>query len=445
MLMIGAGGTFFRTAVLDSILSTQHPALVYTIFVVLGAAVGLSVHALLHFEREEQLAMHLRALSEEERMGYLQGLKWKSDMRPVYDTVLNPDLNQGLPMLQQKIESEMFGCEEHLFARLELANYLSNSLIGIGLVGTFIGLLSSLADLGVLLSGLEGSGGAGSDPVAMFSDMMHRLQKPMRGMGTSFVASLYGLLGSLIMGLVIYSVRKTGNQAIMKARELLRMLEAQLGEDAGAYATMGLLSTPAALERMLLTIRKEREVLSEGLDRFSDGIHQQSRLVDLLNQRVDAHTGQIRELGEVLSQLRDLDQRRADQEERSAMTGNVWLRIGGIMIICVFVTSLVTSVMAIRSSEQLTRQITSFLQVAAQPRQTPVSAESNNVDMQHIAPAADSSVDSVFVVLKDDTLEKIARRHGVQLKDLLKANPGLSDPDKVGIGQKIRLPLKMSR
>ena len=443
LLVIGAGATIFRSAVVDSIMSTMHPALVYTIFCVLGIAVALSSIALWRFEREERLAMQLQALPDDERLYHLQSLTWKSEMRPVYDVLLSPSLNQVLPMLQQKAESEMFNCEEHLLSRLELPNYLSNSLIGIGLVGTFIGLLSSLADLGVLLSGLEGAGGGSSDPVAMFSDMMHKLQKPMKGMGTSFVASLYGLMGSLLMGLVIHSIRKAGNQAVMKVRELLRRWDAQFVEEVDAATTMDLLSTAATLlEKMLTTIHQEREVLSHGLDKFSDSIHQQSNLLDQLNQRVSANSGQIQQLGAVLSQLKDSTQRLADQERRSTLYGSHWVRIGVIMAIGVFFSTLVTSVVAVRNAEQQANQFALFLRAVEHQREKPVTTGSDNINTQPVLPATGKSADSMYVVLKDDALGKIANRHDVQLKVLLKANPEVTDPNRLHPGQRIRIPVR---
>lgn len=440
MLMVGAGGTIFRTAVVDSILSTPHPGLVYTIFSVLGATAMLSAQALWRFEREERLAGHLRVLEENDRLDYLQSRTWKSEMLPVYDMALKPDFNQGLHVLQQKIESEMFGCEEHLLSLLDLPSYLSGALVGIGLVGTFIGLLSSLTDLGSLFSALNSTGGTSSDPVAMFSNMMQQLQKPMKGMGTAFVASMYGLMGSLIMGLVLYSVRKSGNQALSSVRELLRIVAVQFSVEAGSYSTVGALSTPAAMERMLMAMHQERAALSQGLDVFSDAIHQQSNLIDLLTQRVEVNTRQIRELGDLLSELRDFGRQWVDQERKSRMSGNAWLRIGGVVVICAFFSTLVTTVMTVRSSEQLSRQIGVFLRVAELQIQAQGNFKSNNDDRQTVVPPASGSIGSVYTVIKGETLENIARRHGLYLNELLKANPELHDPNQLRVGQKIRLP-----
>jgi hypothetical protein len=75
---------------------------------------------------------------------------------------------------------------------LVLPNYIGGALVGIGLVGTFIGLLGTLDDLSTLFASLDGAGAAtdSSDAGAMFGDMVRRLRDPIRGMGTAFVASL---------------------------------------------------------------------------------------------------------------------------------------------------------------------------------------------------------------------------------------------------------------
>jgi hypothetical protein len=47
----------------------------------------------------------------------------------------------------------------------------------------------------------------------------------MRSMGTAFVASLYGLLGSLILGLMVIAVRKAGDDVMGAIRQSVRELD----------------------------------------------------------------------------------------------------------------------------------------------------------------------------------------------------------------------------
>ena len=119
---------------------------------------------------------------------------------------------RGMPLAirQPAMEDEMHGVEAQMLGRLAMPNLLSGSLVGLGLVGTFIGLLQTLDELSGVFAAL--GGGSGSDSGAMFSTMIVKLQGPMQGMGTAFVASLYGLLGSLIIGLTVSSVKSAGER-----------------------------------------------------------------------------------------------------------------------------------------------------------------------------------------------------------------------------------------
>ena len=48
-------------------------------------------------------------------------------------------------------------------------------------------------------------------------------------------------------------------------------------------------------------------------------------------------------------------------------------------------------------------------------------------------------------VKKGETLTKIAQKLGTTVEALLHANPKITDPNKIYIGQKIRLPAKTGR
>ncbi len=79
----------------------------------------------------------------------------------------------------------------------DIAVYLRNLLIFLGLLGTFYGLIEAIGAISGVVSGLTlGSG----DLVTVFNELKNGLQEPLSGMGTAFSASLFGLAGSLILG-----------------------------------------------------------------------------------------------------------------------------------------------------------------------------------------------------------------------------------------------------
>ena len=47
----------------------------------------------------------------------------------------------------------------------------------------------------------------------------------------------------------------------------------------------------------------------------------------------------------------------------------------------------------------------------------------------------------VYVVAKGDTMSKIAKKFGVTIEEILAANPQIKNPDKIGIGDEITIPL----
>jgi hypothetical protein len=79
----------------------------------------------------------------------------------------------------------------------DIAGYLRNLLIFLGLLGTFWGLIQAIGAISGVIGGLTiGSG----DFAEVFSEFKAGLLEPLSGMGTAFSASLFGLAGSLVLG-----------------------------------------------------------------------------------------------------------------------------------------------------------------------------------------------------------------------------------------------------
>src|SRR5262249_12033536 len=63
----------------------------------------------------------------------------------------------------------------------------------------FYGLLETVRSVGGVLGGLSV---AGSDAAPAFADLKSGLESPLAGMGTAFSSSLFGLAGSVVLGLL---------------------------------------------------------------------------------------------------------------------------------------------------------------------------------------------------------------------------------------------------
>lgn len=79
----------------------------------------------------------------------------------------------------------------------DISRYLIGLLVFLGLLGTFWGLLATIGSIGDTIQSLNPGGG---DANSMLDSLKSGLQTPLKGMGTAFSSSLFGLSGSLILG-----------------------------------------------------------------------------------------------------------------------------------------------------------------------------------------------------------------------------------------------------
>ena len=89
--------------------------------------------------------------------------------------------------------------KESIGRERSLSNYLTGTLILMGLIGTFIGLMEMVASVGGIVGGLA-KAGTGSDEA--IKSVIRDLEAPLVSMATGFSASLFGLFGSLALGLI---------------------------------------------------------------------------------------------------------------------------------------------------------------------------------------------------------------------------------------------------
>lgn len=78
----------------------------------------------------------------------------------------------------------------------ELSRYLIGLLVFLGLLGTFWGLLITIAAVAEVIAGMP----AGGESLAWFAQLRASLERPLSGMATAFSTSLFGLAGALALG-----------------------------------------------------------------------------------------------------------------------------------------------------------------------------------------------------------------------------------------------------
>ena len=78
----------------------------------------------------------------------------------------------------------------------ETTRYLDGLLVFLGLLGTFWGLLETVSSVGATIGTLDTNAG---ESVMLFDQLKEGLAGPLKGMGTAFSCSMFGLAGSLIL------------------------------------------------------------------------------------------------------------------------------------------------------------------------------------------------------------------------------------------------------
>lgn len=214
VVIVVCGMTVFKEQVISSIKSTPHPELVYIILGTFGAGVIVSYVALFRFTRER-----MTLLNGYENI-FSSKSKWLSDAMPIYQ-ILNGNYFIVSSKRHSVLEQEFLALKIKFENRLSVSHFIAGALVGLGLVGTFIGLLGAMGDLGKLFEVL-GSVQNNVSPVDLFTDMVKRLQEPMKGMGTAFVSSLYGLMGSIVIGGLGLIVSHFGHVVLDQINELVR-------------------------------------------------------------------------------------------------------------------------------------------------------------------------------------------------------------------------------
>ncbi len=198
----------------------------------------------------------------------------------------------------------------------DIARYFTGLLIFLGLLGTFWGLLTTMATISDVIGGLRLSGG---DLPAIFEDMKIGLAAPLQGMGTAFSASLFGLAGSLILGFLDLQATQAQNAFYNDLEEWLSSLTRlgaidtpQMGEPSMAPAM------PSYVQAMLQQTGENLERLERSVSRGEDGRQRLDATLAALAERIGAlgdRMGQEQELLQRLAQSQELIAERVSRRE----------------------------------------------------------------------------------------------------------------------------------
>lgn len=305
VLFVTLGTLFFHKAIISTVEGNPHPQINYMIFmlIVVGCA---------------QMLLHVRRINKEGQL-FDQYFNWvelgrsdleirlflddKSKKQDVLELlrVIQAWRGKALTTVQHSIvEAELERFAARQSRRLMLSNFMSGMMVGLGLLGTFIGLLGALAEIGKLIGSFNMGEGL-VDPIAAISELVARLTAPMQAMGVAFSASLFGVLGSLIMGVLMVSVKGASSDLVSLVQSdtsfILDVNEVdadQLDINPLNEALAGLAEQAPLLQGLGLALdQSERRVrqLLDGLGQLFMQIEVNTKanvqLIDLFNQQSD--------------------------------------------------------------------------------------------------------------------------------------------------------------
>ena len=172
----------------------------------------------------------------------------------------------------QALRTILDGLRDRLDESREISRYMIGTLIFLGLLGTFWGLLGTIAAVGQVIDGLEVGGG---DYAVVFTQLKQGLQEPLSGMGTAFSSSLFGLGGSLVLGFLDLQAGHAQNRFFNGLEEWLSgatQLVDDLGERGLSDAPVEVNGEPdtPTMELLIEKIRSERHLIEALLARYAE-------------------------------------------------------------------------------------------------------------------------------------------------------------------------------
>ncbi|MEI7970458.1 MAG: hypothetical protein WCJ69_15850 [Betaproteobacteria bacterium] len=212
---VAFGAFYFQSAIVSTVKGNPHPQINYIIFALIIAGCAMILG---HVARMARDARFIDEVFEKARSGgdaealraFIESSR--RDARAVLE--LLPDMlgKAVSPVQHAALEAEQHRYQAKQARYLILPQFLSGMMVGLGLFGTFIGLLGALAEIGKLVGAFSLT--MGGDPSEAIRVLVERLTAPMQAMGVAFSASLFGVLGSLVMGVLQVGLRNCSGELV---------------------------------------------------------------------------------------------------------------------------------------------------------------------------------------------------------------------------------------
>jgi len=196
----------------------------------------------------------------------------------------------------------------------ELSRYMTGLLIFLGLLGTFWGLLLTVSAIADVIGSMSvGSG----DINALFEQLKTGLGRPLKGMGTAFSSSMFGLAGALVLGFLDLTAGQAQNRFFNELEEWLAGLTRL---SSGALGAEGEGSVPIYVQALLEQTAENMENLQSILVRGEDGRTQSNQAVLALTEKIGTLSDTMRANQQLMLRIAETQAQLAPALSRLAET-----------------------------------------------------------------------------------------------------------------------------
>jgi len=212
-------------------------------------------------------------------------------------TMLGDRTSRRMQLSTLSMRSLLDGISSRLDESRDISRYMIGLLVFLGLLGTFWGLLQTIAAVGDTISTLTVDG---SDFSAQFDSLRQGLEAPLSGMGTAFSSSLFGLGGSLVLGFLDLQTGQAQNRFYNELEEWLSSVT-RLSSGGGLAESDQ--SVPAYVQALLEQTAESLDNLQRTMSTAESGRHSANQTFVNLSERLATLTDQMRSEQDLMVKL----------------------------------------------------------------------------------------------------------------------------------------------
>lgn len=179
---------------------------------------------------------------------------------------------------QFSLKMVLSSIEQRLDESRVVSRYMIGVLIFLGLLGTFWGLSQTIGAIAGVIAGIDIQA---SEAKEAFNTLKQGLQSPLKGMGTAFSSSMFGLIGSLVVGFLDLQYSRAASAFYNKIEEKMIYYNKPSGfyeENVGNAYSQGLLEQTiegmSSLSQQMKASEENRLSLLKGLNMFNEKLVQ---------------------------------------------------------------------------------------------------------------------------------------------------------------------------